>query len=125
MLEKLLIYDPDNRITASQALKHPYFKDLRETETRYTFSTTQPLMYPQQNSDKDDKSTKMANNNPKPKKLNKLPSELEELPPIKKKDSKKMNNYGKTYLFGKKPKPKNKYVSPYVKKKMMKIPKLE
>jgi len=30
LVEKLLIYNPDNRITASQALKHPWFKELRE-----------------------------------------------------------------------------------------------
>lgn len=58
LIEKLLIYNPDDRITASQALKHPYFKDLRETEMRYVFSTTQPLIYPQQNSEKDEKSSK-------------------------------------------------------------------
>lgn len=106
-------------------MKHPYFKDLRESETRYAFSTTQPLMYPQQNSDKDDRSSKMASKHPKVKKLSKLPSDLEELPPIKKKDSKKLSSYGKTYMFGKKPKPKNKYVSPYVKKKANKMVKLE
>lgn len=29
LIMKLLIYNPDNRITATQALKHPYFADLR------------------------------------------------------------------------------------------------
>ncbi len=33
-LEKLLTYNPDERLTANQALKHPYFKDLREQEKR-------------------------------------------------------------------------------------------
>jgi renal tumor antigen len=30
LISKLLIYNPDNRINASQALKHPWFKELRE-----------------------------------------------------------------------------------------------
>jgi len=29
---KLLIYNPDNRISASLALKHPWFKEIREQE---------------------------------------------------------------------------------------------
>lgn len=29
LIEKLLAYDPEERISARQALKHPYFKDLR------------------------------------------------------------------------------------------------
>ena len=32
LIQKLLIYNPDNRITATQALKHSWFKDLREQE---------------------------------------------------------------------------------------------
>eukprot|EP00350_Pseudokeronopsis_sp_OXSARD2_P006466 CAMPEP_0170557700 /NCGR_PEP_ID=MMETSP0211-20121228/29351_1 /TAXON_ID=311385 /ORGANISM="Pseudokeronopsis sp., Strain OXSARD2" /LENGTH=82 /DNA_ID=CAMNT_0010868949 /DNA_START=635 /DNA_END=883 /DNA_ORIENTATION=+ len=32
ILTKLLIYNPDNRITASQTLKHPWFKELRDQE---------------------------------------------------------------------------------------------
>lgn len=30
LIQKLLIYNPDSRITASQALKHPWFKELRD-----------------------------------------------------------------------------------------------
>ena len=30
LIAKLLIYNPDNRITASQALKHAWFRDLRD-----------------------------------------------------------------------------------------------
>jgi len=120
LLEKLLTYDPDDRITASQALKHPYFKDLRDSESKQVFSTTQPVIYPQQNSDKDDKNSKAIPKVKKPKKLNKLPSELEELPPIKK--DPKNSNYGKTTLFKQK-KPKTKFVSPYVKKKALKLTK--
>ena len=32
LIQKLLIYNPDTRITASQALKHPWFKELREQD---------------------------------------------------------------------------------------------
>lgn len=32
LIHKLLVYNPDNRITASQALKHPWFKELRDQE---------------------------------------------------------------------------------------------
>jgi renal tumor antigen len=30
LIIKLLVYNPDNRITASQAIKHPWFKELRD-----------------------------------------------------------------------------------------------
>lgn len=30
IISKLLIYNHNHRLTASQALKHPYFKELRE-----------------------------------------------------------------------------------------------
>ena len=30
LIQKLLIYTPDSRITASQAIKHPWFKELRD-----------------------------------------------------------------------------------------------
>ena len=30
LIKKLLEYDPEKRLSASQALKHPYFKDLHE-----------------------------------------------------------------------------------------------
>jgi renal tumor antigen len=32
LIVKLLVYNPDNRITASQALKHPWFKEIKEQE---------------------------------------------------------------------------------------------
>ena len=32
LIKKLLIYNPDNRISASMAVKHPWFKELREQE---------------------------------------------------------------------------------------------
>lgn len=30
LIQQLLTYDPEKRISAKQALKHPYFKELRE-----------------------------------------------------------------------------------------------
>lgn len=30
IISKLVEYNPDNRISASSALKHPYFKEIRE-----------------------------------------------------------------------------------------------
>jgi serine/threonine protein kinase len=32
LIEQLLAYNPDERLSARQALKHPYFKELREAE---------------------------------------------------------------------------------------------
>ena len=32
LIVKLLVYNPDNRITASQALKHPWFREIKEQE---------------------------------------------------------------------------------------------
>lgn len=32
LIIKLLVYNPDNRITASQALKHPWFREIKEQE---------------------------------------------------------------------------------------------
>ena len=34
LIAKLLAYDPDDRISARQAVKHPYFRDIREAEKR-------------------------------------------------------------------------------------------
>ena len=45
LITKLLIYNPDNRITASSTLKHPWFRDLREQEymlNKQYGSLTQP-----------------------------------------------------------------------------------
>jgi serine/threonine protein kinase len=58
---KLLIYNPDNRITASQALKHAYFNEERAKDTKQNFSITQPVMYSQGTSDKDDDKTSQMN----------------------------------------------------------------
>jgi renal tumor antigen len=32
LINKMLIYNPDNRISASQALKHPWFREIKEQE---------------------------------------------------------------------------------------------
>ena len=34
LIEKMLVYDPEQRITASQARKHSYFKELRDDEVK-------------------------------------------------------------------------------------------
>ena len=34
LITKLLAYDPDNRLSARQAMRHPYFRDIREAEKR-------------------------------------------------------------------------------------------
>ena len=34
LMEKLLAYNPEHRLTARQALRHPYFRELREAEKR-------------------------------------------------------------------------------------------
>jgi len=42
LIEKLLAYDPEERISARQALKHPYFKDLRQEEKRNAKAQNEP-----------------------------------------------------------------------------------
>ena len=37
---KLLAYNPDDRLSARQALRHPYFKELRDAEKRQKALTT-------------------------------------------------------------------------------------
>jgi renal tumor antigen len=40
LIEKMLIYNPDERLTAKQCLKHPFFKELRELEKRESLAQT-------------------------------------------------------------------------------------
>ena len=40
LLKQLLIYDPEKRITAEQALQHDYFRDLVEAERQREFQST-------------------------------------------------------------------------------------
>jgi renal tumor antigen len=35
IITRLLVYNGDNRMTAGQALKHTYFKDLRESDKSF------------------------------------------------------------------------------------------
>jgi renal tumor antigen len=35
IITRLLVYNGDNRMTAGQALKHAYFKDLRESDKSF------------------------------------------------------------------------------------------
>lgn len=44
LIEQLLIYHPAKRITAKQALQHPYFRDLREAEQRERIRTASPVL---------------------------------------------------------------------------------
>jgi renal tumor antigen len=45
LIEQLLKYDPDERITASDALKHPYFRDLWEMDVQKELSTSLQLLF--------------------------------------------------------------------------------
>lgn len=37
LIEKCLVYNPDDRISAKQAMKHPYFRDLYEQDKRIQY----------------------------------------------------------------------------------------
>jgi len=41
LLEKLLAYSPDDRLSAKKALKHPYFADLYEQDKVYKLNMKQ------------------------------------------------------------------------------------
>ena len=40
LIMKMLIYDPEQRITASEALRHEYFRDLKEIDSLKQFQKT-------------------------------------------------------------------------------------
>lgn len=44
LIELLLIYNPEKRITAKQALRHPYFREIREAEKRSRIRTASPKL---------------------------------------------------------------------------------
>lgn len=43
LIMKMLIYDPEQRITASEALRHEYFRDLKEIDSLKQFQKTLAL----------------------------------------------------------------------------------
>ena len=45
LIQKMLTYDPEKRITAKQALNHPYFKDLHEQEQRKMMSLNDSISF--------------------------------------------------------------------------------
>jgi len=42
IISKLLIYNHNHRLSASQALKHPYFKEFREEQTQLVSAAPTP-----------------------------------------------------------------------------------
>mmetsp|Transcript_21045 Transcript_21045/g.33943 ORF Transcript_21045/g.33943 Transcript_21045/m.33943 type:complete len:538 (+) Transcript_21045:77-1690(+) len=63
LMKKLIKYDPDERVLARQALKEPYFKDLRDAEKERLAGGGQPLANAVERSDRGARSQKdkMAN----------------------------------------------------------------
>ena len=45
VIQRMLTYDPDKRITAKQALNHPYFKDLYEQEQKKMMSLNDSISF--------------------------------------------------------------------------------
>ena len=65
LILKLLIYNPDNRITAAQALKHPYFAEFKQQEN--VKNLTQPVFYSGVGSETNDGEQFSTGGVPKPK----------------------------------------------------------
>ncbi|WAR18521.1 MOK-like protein [Mya arenaria] len=63
LIYKLCTYDPDERMTAKQAIRHPYFKELRETDKRQTALNKAKI----QVQDKDDAASRVENISPSPR----------------------------------------------------------
>ena len=40
LITKLLAYNPEDRLSARQALRHPYFREIRESEKRHQSSAS-------------------------------------------------------------------------------------
>jgi len=119
LISKLLTYSAEERISARQALKHPYFKDIRDQEqpSRVTISPTS-LRTPEGDSAAGD-----GTENSDGPILPPLKGPVVALPKIKKKSEVKLNNQKsiksisidqKVSPFNKKPiEVKKNYVSPY------------
>jgi renal tumor antigen len=45
IITKMLIYNADHRMSAGQALKHNYFKDLREADKQVALNDSLPLAH--------------------------------------------------------------------------------
>lgn len=74
LIKKLLAYNPDERLSARQALRHPYFRELREGEKRIKHGHP---MYPSIKPSTDtqpDEAAKKQTENDKPKPTAQLPS---------------------------------------------------
>jgi len=86
LIYKMCTYDPDERITAKQALRHPYFRDFRELDKKKTTSKT-PLVTEQQMNKKQNQtheSWRQAQIQKKREKQNSPKKKLERLPTPKK-----------------------------------------
>ena len=44
LLERLLVFDPDRRLTAEQALAHPYFSDYADSDDEVWYCTHAQLL---------------------------------------------------------------------------------
>lgn len=62
LIEKMLAYNPDDRITAKQALKHPYFRDLVEQDKKLALAAN-PSPKPGLGSDNNSDTASLANEN--------------------------------------------------------------
>jgi len=73
-ISKLLAYDPEDRLTSEQALRDPYFHDLRELDKRMTMQlnlSNQEVYNEKTENDEDNLSQRRKSRKDKP--VNKLP----------------------------------------------------
>jgi len=96
LINKLLAYNPDERLSARQGLRHPWFRDLREAEKLRGQATTKTLS-PAPNSPAPSQ-TSVVTSKSNDTKVSKVPTREgkpkdDGLPSINKMDSKKHNNH--------------------------------